>query len=114
MSNPNLNRETPSSDIRTSLTSSQGHGNPTEKRGSVGEVLIRLRHIISILPEDSKRRLGNQADLIRKNPEEAVEVIRNEVEAARLIIDMLNDKAMTTDEALIALDKLLPKNKSIQ
>lgn len=76
----------------------------------MAEVYGKLKRIIALLPEDSKRTLANKADLIRKDPEGAVEIIRNEIEAQRAILDLL-DNPISTDEALRQLDDLLPKDK---
>jgi len=102
--------ELPKSEIRSSLAGKGGHGSSHEKRASVAESLGKLRQIINILPEDSKRRIGNRVEYIRENPEEAIEVIRNEIEAQREIINML-DNDISTDEALDMLDKILPKKQ---
>jgi hypothetical protein len=102
--------EEPRAEIRSSLAGKGGHGSEREKRASVAEVLGKLKDIIAILPEDSKRRIGNQVEYIRKNPEQAVEIIRKEIEAQREIINLL-DNDITTDEALDMLDGLLPKER---
>lgn len=106
---PNL--EGPNPELRSSLAGAGGHGSVHEKRKDVAEVYEKLKNIIGFLPHDSKRRLGNQAELIRKNPEQAIEIIRNEVEAQRLILELL-DNPVHTDEILEMLDELLPKESA--
>ena len=101
-------KEQPRQEIRSSLSGKGGHGSGNEKRASVAEVLAKLKDILSILPQESKRRISNQVEYIRKNPDEAIEVIRNEIEAQRTIIDLL-DNDVSTDEALTMLDELLEK-----
>ena len=105
----NMNEE-PRSDIRSSLAGKGGRGSEHEKRASIAEVLTKLRDILDILPHNSKIKIGNQVEQIRKNPERAIEIIRNEIEAQREIINLL-DNDISTDEALDMLDELLPKDK---
>ncbi len=97
----------PDPEMHSSLGRAGGHGSMREKRGSVAEVYGRLAMIINLLPHDSKRRLGNQVEMIRKDPERTIEIIRNEIEAQRAILDLL-DNPVSTDEALAMLDELLP------
>ena len=102
--------EKPIGHLGSSLYNESKHGAPEQKRASVAEVLTKLKGILAILPEDSIRRIGRQVEDIRKNPEAAIEIIRNEIDAKRTIIDLL-DNDISTDEALAELDKLLPENK---
>jgi hypothetical protein len=97
-------------EIRSSLGKMEGHGSMREKRASVVEVYAKLKNIIGILPEESKKKLAREADMIRNDPEKAVEIIRNEIEAQQSIIDLL-DNSISTEEALRQLDELLPKEK---
>ena len=102
------NVDDPRPEMHSSISGAGGHGSMREKRASVSEVYGKLQRIISILPEDSKKALGRQADLIRKDPARAIEIIRNQIEANRALIDLL-ENSMSVDEALRQLDKLLPK-----
>jgi hypothetical protein len=69
-----------------------------------------IRHTFIILPHDSKVRIGNQVEQIRKNPEATIEIIRKEIEANQALIDLL-DNDISTEEALDMLDELIPKDK---
>jgi len=75
------------------------------------EYLKRIQKILSILPEDSKQRIALELGQIRKDPEKAVEIIRNEIELKRQIIDMLDHPEISTEEALRELDKLIPPTR---
>jgi hypothetical protein len=101
--------EGPQRDLRSSLGGAGGkHSTAEKRRGEVAKTFDKLKLIINLLPFDSKRRLGNQAELIRKNPEAAIEIIRDEIEAQRAILDLLNNP-ISTDDALDMLDDLFPK-----
>lgn len=99
--------EETSGDFRSSLATKQGHGSRQEKRTSVAETFGRIQQIVNILPEDAKHEFGRKIELIRQDPERAVELLRNIIEAYRGVIDML-DNRISTDEALAELGKLVP------
>ena len=110
MTNRFASPEGPRAHLGSSLYTESKHGGPEHKRASVVETLGRIQEIMAILPEDSKRKIGNQVEKIRKSPEQAIQIIRDEIEAQRSIIDLL-DNDISTDEALAELDKIIPKDK---
>jgi hypothetical protein len=102
------NLEGPNPEIHTSLSGKGSHGSMREKRGSIAAIGEKLKVIMALLPHESQRKIANQVEFIRKDPEKAIEVIRNEVEAQREILDLL-DNPISTDEALEMLDEIVPK-----
>lgn len=111
MPNPFLNShlEKPNVNIGSSLASASGHGLEREKRKPVAEYLGKLKGILRSLPEESRDRLVQQLERIKKDPHTMIEIIKQEIAAQHAMVDFLNE-GVPTNEALAELERLIPSN----
>ena len=98
--------------LNSSLNYKAGEHSSREKRRSVGEALALIKRILNMLPEDSKRIIGNQVLSLDKDPEEVIKVIEREIEAKKEIVKiLLGDYRSTPEQAVLELKKMFSTQK---
>jgi len=101
--------ETSSEHMHTSLEGKLGSGTRQDKRASMQDFKLKIGAILSILPEDSKKRFGEIIEHGKRNPTEIVDVLRKEIDLNRTVIDYISQNIMSPEKAIKELEEMIPK-----